>query len=180
MGSRRQAPDGGEAVTPWLKTEASVSYPTEALFFRSPESFRGYSSPKFSQACAAESPATARHSLRATLSADYLPVPRSAKFAQDGGIADLRHDPGSGMGFTPLVCVSDGSWAKLDWVTASRPACAKHAGLFQPLGGSLLARGLRYRAKLKNVLGDFGNRPGFRTRRHEHIGLHDLATDWPQ
>jgi hypothetical protein len=44
----------------------------------------------------------------------------------------------------------------------SRPKCGKHSGryLFQPLGGSLLARGLWYRAKLKNILGDFGNRPG--------------------
>ncbi|PYJ68798.1 MAG: hypothetical protein DME76_11175 [Verrucomicrobia bacterium] len=49
------------------------------------------------------------------------------------------------------------------------------------LGGSLLARGLLwYSTKLKNILGDFGNRPGFRSSLHEHIGFHDLATDWPQ
>jgi hypothetical protein len=43
------------------------------------------------------------------------------------------------------------------------PGAVKHSGryLFLVLGGSLLARGLRYRAKLKNILGDFGNRPGF-------------------
>jgi hypothetical protein len=47
------------------------------------------------------------------------------------------------------------------WQT-NRPGCGKHSGryLFLVLGGSLLARGLRYRAKLKNILGDFGNRPG--------------------
>ncbi len=49
------------------------------------------------------------------------------------------------------------------------------------LGGALLARGLLwYSTKLKNILGDFGNRPGFRSSLHEHIGFHDLATDWPQ
>ena len=48
------------------------------------------------------------------------------------------------------------------------------------LGRSLLARGLRYRAKLKNILGDFGNRPGFWSSLHEPIGFHDLATDWAQ
>jgi hypothetical protein len=43
------------------------------------------------------------------------------------------------------------------------PGAVKHSGryLFLVLGGSLLARGLRYRAKLKNILGDFGNRPRF-------------------
>ena len=44
----------------------------------------------------------------------------------------------------------------------------------------MLARGLWYSAKLKNILGDFGNRPGFWTSVHEHIGFHDLATDRPQ
>jgi hypothetical protein len=45
----------------------------------------------------------------------------------------------------------------------NRPGCGKHSGryLFLVLGGSLLARGLRYRAKLKNILGDLGDRPGF-------------------
>src|SRR6266853_3476852 len=52
--------------------------------------------------------------------------------------------------------------------------------LFLPLGGSLLARGLWYSAKLENILGDLGNRPGFWSSLHEHIGFHDLATDWPQ
>ena len=33
MRSRRQAVDRREAVSPWLKTEAPVSCPTEALFF---------------------------------------------------------------------------------------------------------------------------------------------------
>src|SRR4029453_1463798 len=64
---------------------------------------------------------------------------------------------------------------------ASHPAWATRGALFQSLGGSLLARGLlRYSTKLKNILGDFGNRPGFRSSLHEHIGFHDLATDWPQ
>ncbi len=49
------------------------------------------------------------------------------------------------------------------------------------LGGSLLARGrLLYSTELKNILGDFGNRPGFRSGLQEHIGFHDLATDWAQ
>jgi hypothetical protein len=62
------------------------------------------------------------------------------------------------------------------------PKCGKHSGryLFLVLGGSLLARGLWYRAKLKNILGDFGNRPGVWSSLHDHIGFHDLATDWPQ
>jgi hypothetical protein len=51
----------------------------------------------------------------------------------------------------------------------------------QPLRGSLLARGLLwYSTKLKNILGDLSDRPGFRSSLHEHIGFNDLATDWPQ
>jgi hypothetical protein len=96
LGSRRQAPDGWEAVTRWLKTEASVSYPTEALFFAAPKAFGAAPPPKFSQACAAQSPAAATVTAAA----------RSAKFAQNGGIADLRHDPGFRHGLhAPCMCV---------------------------------------------------------------------------
>jgi len=58
LGSRRQSPDGWETVTPWLKTEASVSCPTEALFLQRvpPESLLPQ---EFGQALTAESPATA-------------------------------------------------------------------------------------------------------------------------
>ena len=58
MGSRRQAPDGWEAVTPWLKTQAPVSCPTEALFFAAvpPELLLRQ---RFGQALAVESSATA-------------------------------------------------------------------------------------------------------------------------
>jgi hypothetical protein len=43
------------------------------------------------------------------------------------------------------------------------PSAVKHSGryLFLVLGGSLLARGLWHSAKLKNILGDLGDRPGF-------------------
>jgi hypothetical protein len=79
--------------------------------------------------------------------------------------------------FPPRLCFL----ALADLLAANRPACAKHAGTIQPLRGPLLAgRLLWYSAKLKNILGDFGNRPGFRSSLHEHIGFHDLATDWPQ
>jgi hypothetical protein len=58
LGSRRQAPDGWEAVTPWLKTQAPVSCPTEALFFAAvpPELLLPQ---RFGQALAVESSATA-------------------------------------------------------------------------------------------------------------------------
>ena len=59
MGSRRQAADGWEAVTPWLKTKASVSCPTEALFFAAPKAFGPLLPQKFSQAIAVGSSATA-------------------------------------------------------------------------------------------------------------------------
>src|SRR2546421_12756350 len=49
------------------------------------------------------------------------------------------------------------------------------------LRGALLARGLLwYSTKLENILGDFGNRPGFRSSLHDHSGFHDLAADGPQ
>jgi len=32
--------------------------------------------------------------------------------------------------------------------------------------------------KLKNILGDFSNRPGFRSNLHGHVRFHDLATHW--
>ena len=60
------------------------------------------------------------------------------------------------------------------------PRAQTRGELIQPLGGSLLTRGLWYRAKLKNILGDFRDRPGFRSSLQDHIGFHDLATDWPQ
>lgn len=66
--------------------------------------------------------------LQATVSADYLPLlaPRNSRRTAELLISVTTR--GSGMGFTPLVCASDGSWAELDCVAASRPACAKHAG----------------------------------------------------
>jgi len=60
------------------------------------------------------------------------------------------------------------------------PRALNTRGTISALGGSLLARGLWYSAKLKNILGDFGNRPGFWSSLHGHTGFHDLATDWPQ
>jgi hypothetical protein len=57
LGSRRQAPDGWAVVTPWLKTEAPVSCPTEALFFAAAPSEPPVLN--FSQALAAESAAKA-------------------------------------------------------------------------------------------------------------------------
>ena len=60
------------------------------------------------------------------------------------------------------------------------PRAQTRGELIQPLGGSLLTRGLWYRAKLKNILGDFRDRPGFWSSLQDHIGFHDLATDWPQ
>ena len=62
------------------------------------------------------------------------------------------------------------------------PRAQTRGELIQPLGGSLLAGGLLgHSAKLKNILGDFGNRPGFWSKAlHGDIGFHDLATDWPQ
>ena len=77
-GSRRQAPDGWEAVTPWLKTEASVSCPTEALFFAAPKAF-GLLLPKFSQALAVESSATA--TAYGTVSATFF-AKASTKFSE--------------------------------------------------------------------------------------------------
>jgi hypothetical protein len=120
--------------------------------------------------------------LQATVSADYLPLLAPRNSGRSAELLISVTTQGSGMGLTPLVCASDGSWAKLDCSAASRPARAKTRGaVFQPLGGSLLPRGLLwYSTKLKNILGDFGNRPGFRSSLHEHIGFHDLATDWPQ
>jgi len=58
LGSRRQAPDGWAVVTPWLKTEAPVSCPTEALFFAAvlPEPLLPQ---RFGQALAVGSSATA-------------------------------------------------------------------------------------------------------------------------
>src|SRR5439155_25071989 len=60
------------------------------------------------------------------------------------------------------------------------PRAQTRGALIQPLGGSLLARGLWYRAKLKNILGDLSDRPRFRSALQEHIGFHDLATDGSQ
>jgi hypothetical protein len=60
------------------------------------------------------------------------------------------------------------------------PRAQTRGELIQPLGGSLLTRGLWYRAKLKNILGDFRDRPGVWSSLQDHIGFHDLATDWPQ
>jgi hypothetical protein len=104
LGSRRQALDGWEAVTPWLKTEASVSCPTEALFFAAapPEPLQ---LPKISQALAAESSATAdsfQGQFQRVICRCSLPEIR----------AEWR----------------DGSWAKRDWVAASRPACVTTRG----------------------------------------------------
>src|SRR4029434_4968066 len=90
----------------------------------------------------------------------------------------------------PSICLHPSSLpstlttsALQSWQT-NRAARGKHSGryLFLLLGGSLLARGLLwYSAKLKNILGDFGNRPGFWSKTlHGHIGFHDLATHWPQ
>ena len=83
MGSRRQAPDGWEAVTPWLKTEASVSCPTEALFFATapPEPLQ---LPKFSQALATESSATA--TAYGDTFSGLSAAARSPKFTQNGGM----------------------------------------------------------------------------------------------
>jgi hypothetical protein len=66
-----------------------------------------------------------------------------------------------------------------------QPPVAPHAlnmrGTISALGGSLLPRGLLwYRAKLKDILGDFSNRPGFRSTLHGHIDFHDLTTHWSQ
>ena len=102
-----------------------MSCPTEALFCSgSPEPLL---LPKFSQALAVESSATA--TAYGESFSGLSAAACSTKFAQNGGIADLRHDPGFRYGLSRLfVSASDGSWAKLDWVAASRPACANHAG----------------------------------------------------
>lgn len=79
-------------------------------------------------------------------------------------------------------------WSKLSpermWSLLSRQSPRVHyarGAIIHPLGGSLLARGLLWNsAKLENILGDLGDRPRFRSSVHEHIGFHDLATDWPQ
>jgi len=44
----------------------------------------------------------------------------------------------------------------------------------------VLPRGLWYRAELQYILGDLSDRPGFRSSLQEHIGFHDLATNWSQ
>ena len=60
------------------------------------------------------------------------------------------------------------------------PNALNTRGAILALGGSLLARGLWNRAKLKNILGDFSDRPGFRSMLHGHVRFHDLATHWSQ
>jgi hypothetical protein len=52
------------------------------------------------------------------------------------------------------------------------PRAQTRGELIQPLGGSLLTRGLWHRTKLKNILRDFGNRPGFWSSLQDHIGFH--------
>jgi len=79
--------------------------------------------------------------------------------------------------FPPRLCFL----ALADLSAANRPVCSKHAERSQTLGSSLLARRLLWHStKLKNILGDFGDRPGFRSSLHDHSGFHDLATDGPQ
>jgi hypothetical protein len=87
-----------------------VSCPTEALFFSAatPEPLL---LPKSSQALA-----------------DYLPLLALRNSRKTAELLISVTTQGSDMGFTPLVCASDGSWAKPDWIAASRPARAKHAG----------------------------------------------------
>ena len=84
MGSRRQAPDGWEAVTPWLKTEASVSCPTEALFFAAALPEPLLLPQKFSQALAVESSATA--TAYGDTFSGLSAAARSPKFTQNGGM----------------------------------------------------------------------------------------------
>ena len=79
MGSRRQAPDGWEAVTPWLKTEAPVSCPTEALFFAARKLPELLLPQRFSQALAVESSATA--TAYGTVSAIFF-AKASTKFSE--------------------------------------------------------------------------------------------------
>jgi hypothetical protein len=59
--------------------------------------------------------------LQATVSADHPPLlaPRNSSRTAEFLISVATQ--GSGMGFTPLVCASDGSWAKLDWVARQSP-----------------------------------------------------------
>jgi hypothetical protein len=63
----------------------------------------------------------------------------------------------------------------------SRPKCGKHSGpcLFLVLRRAHCLPG-GYAAEFQYILGDFGNHPGFWSSLQEHIGFHDLATDWPQ
>ncbi len=78
MGSRRQSPDGLEAVIPWLKTEASVSCPTEALFFAAPKAFGATTD--FQAGLAAKVPL--RPHLTGTVSAAFFAAKASTKFSE--------------------------------------------------------------------------------------------------
>jgi hypothetical protein len=59
--------------------------------------------------------------LQANSFSDYLPLLAPRNSSRTAELLISVTTQGSGIGFTPLVCASDGSWAKLDWAARQSP-----------------------------------------------------------